>query len=177
MTNEQRVVEFARATDLDGWWSWALVVALLAIVLYGCIRFYRRDTHELPSTVAWTLIGLRLATIAALVFFLFDLQQRTQRELTRSSELVVLVDASQSMSLAESDDVGSQSRAKRAAAIVDGGLVDQFAENHRVSIYRFGETPEPVLLESGGGSDDQPLTPTAGKSRETSAVLVLVWFW
>jgi hypothetical protein len=149
ISSQRTVLEFARASSIDGWWWWALLLVSLTLVVYGCIRFYRRDTSELSRSVGITLLFLRLTTIAALVFFFFDFQRRTQREITRPSEVVVLVDTSQSMSLAESDAIGSESRAKRASRLLaENGFVERLGEEHRVSVYGFGETPEPVLLES-----------------------------
>ena len=99
MDSSQIVYEFARAETLEGWWVWALIVGALAVLLYLCIRFYRRDVAELSKPIRIALVFLRVATILALVFFFFDLQRRTQRMVTRPSEVAVLVDTSQSMSL------------------------------------------------------------------------------
>lgn len=166
--SSQRIVyEFARAASIDGWWWWALVVAALALVIYGCVRFYRRDTIELSRSVGVTLILLRLIAIVGLIFFFFDLQRRTQKEITRPSEVVVLVDTSQSMSLAESDAVGSQSRAERAAKLMEENrLSEQLGDRHRVSVYGFGDAAEPTLLETrGDGMPGEAAQEDAASSR------------
>ncbi|MEO1617729.1 MAG: VWA domain-containing protein [Planctomycetota bacterium] len=151
-TAKRVVYEFARAANLDGWWWWALLIACVALLIGGCVRFYRRDAMELPPPTRKALILLRLTVVLALVFFLLDLQRRTQREITRPSEVVILVDTSQSMSLAESDAIGSETRAQRAAGLLsEDALPERLAEQHRLSVYSFGETPEPVLLESRRG--------------------------
>ncbi|MEM6469901.1 MAG: VWA domain-containing protein [Planctomycetota bacterium] len=148
-TTQRIVYEFVRATTINGWWLWALLIVCVVLVLGGCVRFYRRDTAELPSATRWTLMALRVTAILGLLFFLFDLQRRTQREITRPSEVVVLVDTSQSMSLAESDRVGSVSRAERAAELLgQESLSEKLSALHRVSVYSFGESAEPVLLET-----------------------------
>ena len=150
---QRTVFEFARSASIEGWWWWALLVVSLAGIVFGCVRFYRKDTVELSRSTSLTLMFLRLISIAALVFFFFDFQRRTQREITRPSEVVVLVDTSQSMSLAESDSAGAISRAQRAAQILsEQDLVGRLAEQHRVSVYGFGDTSEPMLLESQGGA-------------------------
>lgn len=156
--SSQRIVyEFARAASIDGWWWWALLLGSLGLVTYGCVRFYRRDTRELSKSVGLTLIVLRLIAIVALVFFFFDFQRRAQKEITRPSEVVVLVDTSQSMSLAESDQIGSPSRAQRAAKLLaDNKLSERLGAEHRVSVYGFGDSAEPTLLETrGNGMPDQ----------------------
>ena len=68
-SSRQVVYEFARAAMLEGWWIWALLIGSLALLLYACIRFYRRDAEELATPVRWTLVMLRLTTVVALIFF------------------------------------------------------------------------------------------------------------
>ncbi|OYP28869.1 hypothetical protein [Rhodopirellula sp. MGV] len=149
--SDQIVFEFARAASINGWWIWAIVFVGFALIVAGCVRFYRRDTVELSKPVRWTLVFLRLVTIVGLIFFFFDLQRRTQREIVRPSEVVVLVDTSQSMSLAESERPGSDSRIASVTKLLDEGkLSEKLGDEHRVSVYGFGETPEPVLLEAQG---------------------------
>ncbi|MEO1528903.1 MAG: VWA domain-containing protein [Planctomycetota bacterium] len=167
---EQTILEFARASSIEGWWWWALLVTSLAAVLYACVRFYRRDTHELTVPVRVTLIFLRLVTIAALVFFFFDFQRRTQREISRASEVVVLVDTSQSMSLTESDQVGSMTRSERVVELLGKSeLADRLSQEHRLSIYRFGEASEPLLLETRGGEGAASVEDNAAEVKEAAS--------
>ena len=160
----QIVYEFSRAAMLEGWWIWALVVAAIGLLLFGCIRYYRRDAAELSAPVRWTLISLRLAAVIALVFFFFDLQRRTQRMVTRSSEVVVLVDTSQSMSLPVAATGTSQSRSERAAEVLGKtDLLTRLESEHRVSVYGFDDQSEPRLVETRGGQvagdeDDEAAT-------------------
>ena len=141
--SRQIIYEFARATTLEGWWVWALLVGALAILLFASIRLYRRDTMEMTPSVRFTLIALRVATILALVFFFFDLQRRTQRLITRPSEVAILVDTSQSMSLPASTSGAPQSRAERTTAILaQTDLLSKLAADHRVSVYAFDEVAE-----------------------------------
>jgi hypothetical protein len=150
-STRKTVYEFARAGTIEGWWWWAFLLASVVLVIAGCVKFYRRDTDELSRPVAITLIFLRLTTIAALLFFFFDLTRRTQREFVRPSEVVVLVDTSQSMSLAESGQIGAASRADRATELLgESPLLAKLADEHRVSVYGFGAAPEPTLLETRG---------------------------
>ena len=174
--SERTILEFARASTIEGWWWWALLVVSLSAVLYACVRFYRRDTHELSHPVRLTLIFLRLVTIAGLIFFFFDFQRRTQREISRASEVVVLVDTSQSMSLSESDEIGSLSRADRVVSLLgDSELTDRLSSEHRLSVYRFGDSSEPMLLETRGGravnNDDAGDGETPMNRLSTTAVL------
>lgn len=147
------IYEFARFGTMSGWWLWALMIVSLTILVVGAVRLYRRDAAELPRATRWTLIMLRLTAILALVFFFLDARRRTQQSITRPSEVVVLVDSSQSMSLPASDELNSVTRASVAATLLDNHkMLDKLSEEHRVSVYTFGETAEPRLLETRGGA-------------------------
>jgi hypothetical protein len=172
-TSRQVVYEFSRASALEGWWTWAVVSIGIAAVLAACVWFYRRDVAELPQGVRWTLLALRLTVLVGLVFFFFDLQRRTQRLVTRPSEVVVLVDTSQSMSLPSGTSADSQSRSDRAAELLQStNLLAKLGDEHRTSIYAFDQQSEPRLLETRGGpepsqfepSDEETVTAPAGIS-------------
>ena len=176
----QIVYEFARASTLEGWWIWALLIGSLAAILYCCVRFYRRDVSELSRPIRLTLIALRLTTIVALVFFFFDLQRRTQRMVTRPSEVVVLVDTSQSMSLPTSTLASTTSRSDRVAELLtNSDLLPRLESEHRVSVYAFDDQTEPRLLETRGGevggadSDDRPAATVAGTSLAIVGALLI----
>ncbi len=146
------IYEFARANTLEGWWIWALMIGALSALLYVCVRFYIRDVTELPRPIRLALITLRFATILGLVFFFFDLQRRTQRLVTRPSEVAVLVDISQSMSLPSGTQAGVKSRTERVEEILENtDLLDKLAAEHRISVYSFGDQAAPRLIESRGG--------------------------
>ena len=165
-TTTEIIYEFARASLLQGWWAWVLVFGLVAALLYGCVRLYRKDTDEVTVWVRWTLILLRLVAIIALVFFFFDLQRRTQRLVTRPSEVVVLVDTSQSMSLPAGSVDSKQSRSVRAAQLLDqSDLLQKLSDEHRVSVYAFGEEAEPRVLETRGS----PLAENPDETLSTEA--------
>lgn len=143
------VYEFARAAAIDGWWLWAsLVVGILAAIAIS-VFFYRRDAAELPRPVRWTLIGLRLVAVLALVFLFFDLVRRTEHRVTRPSEVIVLVDTSQSMSLPTSDAPDSPTRAQTAVDLLErSALLDTLDKDHRTSVYAMGGAGGPRLISS-----------------------------
>ena len=175
-SNERTVFEFARAASIEGWWWWALLILFFLALLYACARFYRRDTLELSRSVSITLTCLRVVTLVALIFFFFDFGRRTQREIVRPSEVVVLVDTSQSMSLAATDFAGGQSRSDRAAEIIsESKLLDRLSAEHRVSVYGFGATAEPALLEASDlqSSDIAVEQDASSGSSEPSAISLL----
>ena len=167
----QIIYEFARSAALEGWWIWALLLGSLLMLLYGCVRFYRRDTEELSAPIRWTLIFLRLVTIVALIFFFFDLQRKTQRLITRPSEVAILVDTSQSMSLPAGAIAAEQSRSERAVDLLQNtDLLEKLSAEHRVSVYAFDVEADPRLLETRGGESeaDQEPDPSAVAEPEFS---------
>lgn len=142
------VYSLQRADWLDGWWAWAVTIAVIALILWLMVRLYRRDTDELPPLVRSTLIFLRLTTLAGLIFFFFGLTRRVQQLVTRQSEVAVLVDTSQSMSLPAANEVGAPSRIETAAQILsDSGILERLSEQQRVTVYGFDEGDEPRELE------------------------------
>ena len=174
-STRQIIYEVARAASLEGWWVWALLVAVIGILLLGCVKYYLRDAAELTTPVRWTLILLRLVAIVALIFFFFDLQRRTQRMVTRSSEVVVLVDTSQSMSLPAETLDSTQSRSQRVARILGKTeLIEKLSQEHRVSLYAFDDEAQPRLLETRGGEAASDATETvAGPDSGVSLIALL----
>jgi hypothetical protein len=169
------VYEFARAATLEGWWVWALMIGALATLLCLCVRFYRRDVSELPRPIRLALIVLRVGTVVALVFLFFDLQRRTERLVTRPSEVAVLVDTSQSMSLPSGTSFSAQSRSQRATQLLQQtDLLDQLASEHRVSVYAFGDQPQPRLLEARGGAAEAGQAEDPSASRQRASTLAIL---
>ncbi|MCH5372831.1 MAG: metal ABC transporter permease, partial [Planctomycetes bacterium] len=163
------------ARDTPRYVFWAVLIGAIAALLYLLVRFYRRDVAELSKPVRILLIMLRVATVLALVFFFFDLQRRAQRMVTRPSEVAILVDTSQSMSLPADLGVGSASRSERAAELLAStDLLNQLATEHRVSVYAFGDQVEPRLIESLGGEvtpGDEAAAGTDSQGENAVAVL------
>src|SRR6056297_2608000 len=147
-TRQEIVYSLERAAWLEGWWAWALTIGVIGLLLWLMVRLYRRDAEELSPLVRWTLIFLRLTTLAGLVFFFFGLSRRVQQLVTRESEVAVLVDTSQSMSLPAENVVGSRSRSEIAAEILaSSGVLDRLSQQQRVTVYGFDQGEEPRELE------------------------------
>jgi len=180
MTSKEVIYEFSRTAMLDGWWAWALTVGVLSLIVYGCVWLYRLDTSELSPGVKTTLLMLRLTTILAIVFFFFGLQRRAQQRVTRTSEVAILVDTSQSMSLpgASAPGADSASRSARAAAVLgESELLTDLEKSHRVTVYAFDADAEPRELEIrtiAAESDSAADSGTAQASRPTTSRLALL---
>ncbi|MCM2369335.1 VWA domain-containing protein [Aporhodopirellula aestuarii] len=164
------VYEFARAASIDGWWIWAALLAAIIAALAVCVIYYRRDASELPRPVRWTLIALRLTAILAIVFLFFDLVRRTERRITRASEVVVLVDTSQSMSLPSSGAMDSPSRTQLALNLLEQSeMLDKFDDEHRTSVYAIGG-PELIATsapdDASDGETESDSSPTSGMTND-----------
>ncbi len=173
-TSREIIYEFARAATMEGWWVWSLVIGSLIALLFVSIRYYKRDVSELSRPIRWSLIALRVMTILALVFFFLNLQRRTQRIITRQSEVAVLVDTSQSMSLPSGSTVGTETRSDRVRKLLaDSNLLEKLSAEHQVSIYAFGDQSEPRLIDSlGGAIAGDPDNPAVAADRKFSTPAV-----
>jgi len=141
--SEQLVYSLGRADWLGGWWSWALACFLVALVFYLSLKLYRRDTVETDRPTRWTLMLLRIAVLSGLVLFFLNLERRAQQRVQRPSEVAILIDTSQSMSLPQEDLRGGRSRIEAAREIIaQSPLVEDLAKSHRVSVYTFDSTGE-----------------------------------
>ena len=136
-TAGQIVYRAARTATIEGWWTWAGLVIAAAVAIGLTIWLYRRDAASLPRPVRVALIWLRLVAIGGLIFFFLDVSRLSQSELTRPSEVAVLVDTSQSMSLPIETTPGSISRIDRTANLLSvENLPASLSEDHRVTLYR-----------------------------------------
>lgn len=173
ITRHEIVYSFERLAWLGGWWAWAIALAVLGLVLYGVYRLYRRDTTELVGATRATLILLRLGLIVGLVFFLLGLERRARQRITRPSEVAVLVDTSQSMSLPQGDEPGSPSRIEAVTQLVaDTPWLEGLGESNRVTVYTFaasGELNEVVVSNLTADAPDRAGSDRAGSSNADQA--------
>jgi hypothetical protein len=149
--NQQTVFRFDRLDALEGWWVGALALTVLVLGVIWIIHLYRRDTRELPRWLAASMLMLRLSLWGLLFLFFLQLERRSQQRVGRASEAVVLVDSSQSMSLAADDSPASESRIERVDRIIrDPSWLTGLTKQHRVSVYGTSTTAtnEPIELIS-----------------------------
>jgi hypothetical protein len=157
----------ARLGALTEWWHWAVLVLLCSAIASYAAWMYRRDSVELPTSLAVLLTLLRLVAFAGILFYYFKLERRAERELTKNSRVVVMVDTSQSMSIRDGvgDDPASTSwlqpflpqlggtsaaagELRRAdhvlAAVAHSDLLTSLRQDHDVVVYRFDQEERPV---------------------------------
>src|SRR5262245_6730783 len=101
----QALYEFSRLREFDDLRLPLAVLVLVVLALVSVVAWlYRRDTAELRRPVGIALAFLRLVALGGLVVYFLGIERRTTREVVHNSQVVVLVDVSQSMGLAASDD-------------------------------------------------------------------------
>ena len=141
--------QWMRIEQMDQWLHWfVLAICLVGLVSY-VVYWYRKDWVELPKSIGWTLLTLRLLAMIGILIFFFDLQKRTEQRVTRASRLSVLVDTSLSMSMPQQDDTASASGnpTSRISMVqqnfAQSPLLKQLQQNHDVSVYRFDQSARP----------------------------------
>ncbi len=130
-----------------GPWQWVLLVAVIVAVAAIVISLYRRDTVELGRGVAVLLVTLRLGAFLGLLWIYLLPQYRVEREQVIPSRVLVLVDTSQSATLADVPGPdGSPFRRIDAAVhlLRDTPLVEKLRRIHRVTVYRYDAKAESV---------------------------------
>jgi len=123
--------------------DWVLPVgALLAIALF--VRWmYRRDAIDWHPALGWFLAVLRTLVLLGLLVLYLQPQWRTERELVRNSQVVLLVDTSLSMGLSDTESATAGAAPSRAgqvaAALDDSDLLDTLRRTHDVTVLQFNE--------------------------------------
>lgn len=140
--------QFARLQALSQWWHWLVLVGLCAAVLSYVLGFYRRDSVELPRSLHWALVALRLAALLGVLVYFFNLEKRAERQLVKNSRVVLLVDTSQSMGLHDGLAGGGAESRTRIREVIEtlsgGGLLERLRQQHDVVVYRFDQGTRPA---------------------------------
>jgi hypothetical protein len=80
---------------------WPLLLVLIALAAAGVVWLYRRDRTLVSPGTARLLLALRIALVAALLALLGDPALVRRESVTEPGEVLVVVDASRSFSLAD----------------------------------------------------------------------------
>ncbi|MEM8678120.1 MAG: hypothetical protein AAGF97_02090 [Planctomycetota bacterium] len=143
-------LQFTRLQSLDEWWHWGALASLVLAMMLVVTWIYRRDAVELPKPLHWLLVFLRVSLLLGLLLFFLGLEQRSEELLVRNSRALVLVDASQSMALADGDGETTPARIDVAVDALQGGasegLVEALRARHDVVVYRCDERQRPTEI-------------------------------
>ena len=147
-----------------------IVLALLAASAWGVWWLYRREASKLMPAVRWLLVGVRVLIILGVVVMLMEpvvVLSRTERV---PSNLLVLVDTSESMGLTDTWDDGAESkrlaelaslddpealsessRLDLAEKVLDNGLLDVLSRGGErvLKVHTFSDRLEPTAADTG----------------------------
>ena len=132
------------------WWQICLLVLVVIAMLVWAVFLYRKDNVDLNPASSFLLSTLRLLTIATVALFVANPGQRSETRIVKPSRLAILMDSSLSMGLMEPVSEGSTERAVRYQQLVQwvqGSNVERLCADHQVSVYRFGDSDQPELIQ------------------------------
>jgi len=123
--------------------DWILpIVAFLAIASFVRLM-YRRDAVEWGRPWRWLLTVVRTAVMFGLLILYLQPQWRTEHEVVHPSRVVLMVDTSLSMGLADAETGQSTPQASRsrqvAASLVGTDVLRRLRATHNVAVLRFDE--------------------------------------
>lgn len=159
---------FRSSLTWEGSLSVALVL-LVGLVFATLLVLQWRDLRQrVPQRVRWGLCGLRAAVYLLLLGMLLNPALVLQKVLQILPPLVVLLDTSGSMGLAEP---GKPSRLQQAQTYLQEGgpsTLATLAQHYQLQVYHFSDTPQPLPLPG------LATVPTAGKSTDLLGSLATV---
>ena len=135
--------EFGRLAQFDDPRVMWIVVATATALLAGfVVWFYHRERDTLRGPLRGVLTGLRLLVLAALALYFLDPEKRVDQQIVTDSQVIVLVDTSQSMSV--EDELGpDQTKLTRSEAVgrllIDSPMIENLLQQHNVVVAVFDE--------------------------------------
>lgn len=165
---------------LDPIWAWPWVVLAAAATLATVITTYRRRIAHLPTAQRRTLLGLRLAAWALLIFsFLRPSFEYTHLD-PHASVFMVLLDASRSMGV--KDGTAGMSRREVLLKTLADAKTDLETLGKKIEIKTFDFDRELVPVEAPGPATNGEMTahgpvldaiPNTADRKRVAAVLLI----
>ncbi len=120
---------------------WGCLVALLAAVVVYVLALYRREQSPLPLPLRGLLPGLRLVALAGVVLFFLGLEKRVDQQIVTDSEVLLLIDTSQSMSVEDEPDGTDNTKTTRGEAVskmlAESSVIETLQQRNDVSLLGF----------------------------------------
>ena len=146
---EMVVYELRRLADFDDPRVLWMVVGTTSLLLtFAAGWLYRRERDALGRPMRWLLTGLRVTALGALVLYFLDLEKRFDKQIETNSEVFVLVDTSQSMTV-QDEQANDRPKTARIEAIrstlEESPMLAKLQENHDVVLAVFDEKFDRVM--------------------------------
>ncbi len=139
--------------------SLGLLIAVVALVVLNA-WLYQRERAALPGVIFALLVLLRLVAIAGVVVMLLGPQRQHEEEVVRPSQVVVLLDDSLSMAMANQEALSSEPATPRWRAaqqlLFDEKLAEQLAQTHEVAMAGTSDAGRRELLPASATRDTPP---------------------
>lgn len=133
--------EFRRLAQFeDPRFLWGLLIVLGLLVVGYVVWLYRRDSVTLSPALRFVLPCLRIAAWIGAALFFLGLERRVDQQVVTDSRVVLLVDTSQSMSVADENAASRQPQSRGewvAQTLRDSPLVGALRQRHKVSLATF----------------------------------------
>jgi len=117
------------------------LVAIVLALLISTIGGYLRESRSLPRFAGSLLCLLRLLAIGGAILFFLNLQKRTDRQVTTQSQVAILVDSSQSMSVRDVSQLATGQSITRSEAVTNSLLetpwIDALRQKHNITLMGF----------------------------------------
>lgn len=135
--------EFRRLTQFDDPRILWVLVGVTSAILAGFVGWlYHRERNAMRRPMRWLLSGLRVTALAALLLYFLGPEKRIDQEIITNSQVILLVDTSQSMSV-EDESIANKTNITRSDAIrqelADSTLLTRLQKEHNVVLATFDE--------------------------------------
>ncbi len=134
--------QFSQLQSFSEWWQMPLLVLISLAVIAFVIYMYRRDSVELRPGIGVFLAVLRIAAYVGLLVFYLDLQKWSEQKELQNSRVLMVVDTSISMGLANSEASTTPADTRSAQVVNEfaaGRMLDDLRKTHDVIVWRFDE--------------------------------------
>lgn len=142
-----------------------LVIVFAIVATAFSLYLYRNTTRPLAKPWKISLTTLRAVTFFLLLLCLLNPSVEQSEVIPQETYLAVLVDDSQSMTIADGDEKTKSTRHQQIDQLLYGenSILDQLAEKFQVRTYRFSELAQRV-------TDREDFTQNGGKTRLQSGI-------
>ena len=166
MSKQRTFLDLQPILPMGEWWEvFVCILVTLAFIVF-IVFLYRREAAGISRGLAILLASLRLLALATILLFVLNPSMRSESRLTKNSRLAVLVDTSLSMGL--KDHTTGAEAPRRIDDVIEAfrstRLINRLREHHDLTIYRFGDEPQPqpmitlprILKETSDATDAKP---------------------